>query len=113
MIQTKNLDQIEVTNLKIGETVTFKISIDSDMGDKKLKIDSCSFISGEISIEIIANQTVIELFSGFVKILRTEENNEVAFDFNVFQIGHEKSGQVIKAVWNDDIKWKSEILSIT
>ena len=71
------------------------------MGDKKLKINSCSFISGETSIEIIETQTVIELFAGFVKILQTEENNAVAFDFNVFQIGHEKSGQVIR---NDDIE---------
>ena len=110
IIQTENSDQIEVTSLNIGETVTFKISVDSEMGDKKLKINSCSFISGETSIEIIANQIVIELFAGFVKVLETEQNNEVAFDFNVFQIGHEKSGQVIKI---DNIKWKLGIFSIT
>ena len=58
-------------------------------------LESCVFKSGSKIVELIQNRKVVEIFAKFLKMKDSVVNNEIAFEFNVFQIGHEKSGRVI------------------
>ena len=58
-------------------------------------LESCEFKSGSKIVELVQNRKVVEIFAKFVNIKDSVVNNEIAFEFNVFQIGQEKSGIVI------------------
>ena len=58
-------------------------------------LESCVFKSGSKIVELVQNRKVVEIFAKFLKMKDSVVNNEIAFEFNVFQIGHKKSGRVI------------------
>ena len=77
-------------------------------------LESCEFKSGSKTVELVQNRKVVEIFTKFVNIRDSIVNNEISFDFNVFQIGHEKSGRVIFLLENYyDYKYQQKLVAFT
>ena len=76
-----------VTSLIIGEVVTVKITTDDNTSDFLL-IKDCRVESGDITIPIIENGSVVPMFGGSVVI-----GDHASFNLTVFQIGNLPNGK--------------------
>ena len=79
----------EITSLIIGEVVTVKITTDDNISNS-LTIKDCRVDSGDVSIPIIENGSVVPMFGGSVVI-----GNHTSFNLTVFQIGNSPNGKRI------------------
>ena len=83
-----------VTSLIIGEIVTVKITTDENTFDS-LSIKDCRVDSGDVSIPIIENGSVVPMFGKSVII-----GDHASFNLTVFQIGNLPNGKCFNKIVN-------------
>ena len=74
----------------IGDRVIVQTDYGTDLPKiYSMAISSCALSSSSKSINLIANGTVNNLLTGFVKLVNTTSNRVAEFEWRVFQVGQD------------------------
>ena len=83
-----NLSQ--VSGVSIGDRVIVQTDYGTDLPKiYSMAISSCALSSSSKSINLIANGTVNNSLTGFVKLVNTTSNRIAEFEWRVFQVGQD------------------------
>ena len=78
-----------MSSLFIGNTVRVEVDYQAELSDNmKIAIDSCSLVSGEESVNLVANNTENAVLNGLVSMLNSTANSIAEFQWHVFSIGN-------------------------
>ena len=78
-----------MSSLFIGDTVRVEVDYQAELSDNmKIAIDSCSLVSGEESVNLVANNTENAVLNGLVSMLNSTANSIAEFQWHVFSIGN-------------------------
>merc|ERR1719285_447850 len=78
-----------MSSLFIGETVRVVVDYQAELSDNmKIAIDSCSIVSGEESVNLVANNTENFVLNGLVSMINSTANSKAEIQWHVFSIGN-------------------------
>ena len=78
-----------MSSVFIGDTVRVVVDYQAELYDNmKISIDSCSIISGEESVNLVANNIENAVLNGLVSMLNSTSNSIAEFQWHVFSIGN-------------------------